>query len=92
MTANHQQLYKEISEAFVKGNVQFCMSFLSDEIKWHILGYKTIVGKENVLEVYSMSELESFPISVIKNLIAEANFVVVESTGEAKKHSTTRNT
>ncbi|MES2647647.1 MAG: nuclear transport factor 2 family protein [Bacteroidota bacterium] len=84
MTVVNQQLYKDISEAFVKGNIPFFIPYLSDEIKWHILGYKTIIGRENVLELYTMSELESFPISTIKNMIAEAGYVVVESTGEAR--------
>lgn len=31
-----------------------------------------------------MLQLESFPVITIKNIVAEGNYVVVESTGETK--------
>ena len=43
-----------------------------------------IIGKDEVLEVSKMLQLESFPVITIKNIVAEGNYVVVESSGEAK--------
>ncbi len=74
---------RQISEAFPKGNLEFFLPFLANDIKWNILGYGTVSGKEEVLEVFKMSQLESFPVVTIKNIVAEGNYVVVESTGEA---------
>ena len=74
---------KVISEEFAKGNLEFSATYLADDIKWNILGEKPIVGKEQVLEVSKMSQLESFPVITIKNIVAEGDYVVIESTGKA---------
>jgi len=87
MTTKNQQLFKEISEEFAKGNLQFCSTYLADEIKWNILGNNPIIGKEEVIEVSKMLQLQSFPVITIKNIVAEGNCVVVESTGEARTKS-----
>ncbi len=39
---------------------------------------------QSLLEVSKMLQLESFPLITIKNVVAEGNCVVVESTGEAR--------
>jgi uncharacterized protein len=78
------ELLKRISEEFAKGNLGFSEAFLADDIKWNILGDDTIVGKEQVLEVSKMGQLQSYPVITIKNIIQEGHWVVIESTGEAK--------
>jgi uncharacterized protein len=85
-TANNQILIK-ISEEFAKGNLEFTTTYLADDIKWNILGENAIVGKEAVLEVSKMLQLESFPDITIKNIVADGNCVVIESTGKAKTKS-----
>ena len=78
------ELQKKISEEFAKGNLEFAKAYLVDDIKWNILGISPIVGKDEVLEVSKMLQLESFPVITIKNIVAEGNYVVVESSGKAK--------
>jgi len=82
--ASDNQLLKKISEEFAKGNLKFYEAYLAEDIKWNILGEDTIVGKEQVLEVSKMAQLQSFPVIKIKNIISEGEYVVIESTGEAK--------
>jgi uncharacterized protein len=83
MTSN-KQLLKKISEEFAKGNLRFVEAYLAADIKWNIVGEETIVGKEQVLELSKMTQLQSFPVIKIKNIISEGDYVVIESTGEAK--------
>jgi uncharacterized protein len=82
--AVNNELLKRISEEFAKGNLGFSEAFLADNVKWNILGNDTIVGKEQVLEVSKMTQLQSYPVITIKNIVQEGNWVVIESTGEAK--------
>jgi uncharacterized protein len=82
--AVNNKLLKRISEEFAKGNLGFSEAFLADNIKWNILGNDTILGKEQVLEVSKMTQLQSYPVITIKNIVQEGNWVVIESTGEAK--------
>lgn len=78
---------KQISEEFAKGNLEFASAYLANDIKWNILGNNPIIGKEEVLEVAKMLQLESFPVITIKNIVAERNTVVIESTGKATTKS-----
>ena len=87
MKTTNKQLLIKISEEFAKGNLEFAGAYLADNIKWNILGENTIVGKKEVLEVSKMSQLQSFPVITIKNVIAEENYVVIESSGKAKTKS-----
>ena len=80
----NDELLKRISEEFAKGNLRFSEAYLAEDIKWNILGEDTILGKEQVLEVSKMAQLQSYPVIKIKNIISEGNYVVIESTGEAK--------
>ena len=82
--AVNDELLKRISEEFAKGNLRFSEAYLAEDIKWNILGEDTILGKEQVLEVSKMAQLQSYPVIKIKNIISEGNYVVIESTGEAK--------
>ena len=78
---------KEISVNFAKGNLELSATYLAEDVKWNILGSNQIIGKEQVLEVSKMLQLQSFPVITIKNIIAEGNNVVVESTGKATTKS-----
>lgn len=78
---------REISEQFAKGNLEFSAMYLSDDIKWNILGENPILGKEQVLEVSKMSQLQSYPVITIKNVVAEGDYVVIEATGKATTRS-----
>ena len=82
--AAKDELLKRISEEFAKGNLGFSEAYLAEDIKWKILGNDTIIGKEQVLEVSKMAQLQSYPVIKIKNVVQEGDCVVVESTGEAK--------
>jgi ketosteroid isomerase-like protein len=86
MSPDKQRL-KDISEQFARGNMDFAEPYLADGITWNILGDGTIIGKEQVLEANKMARLETFPEITIKNIVGEGDFVVVESTGEARTKS-----
>ncbi len=80
-------LLKKISEAFTTGDLEFCSSYLADDIQWNILGERSVIGKDQVLEVFKMQALESFPAITIKNVIQENDQVVIESVGKGRTKS-----
>lgn len=81
-TANNQ-LLKKISLEFAKGNFEFSAAYLAKDMHWNIIGESTIVGRNEVLEVAKMQQLQSFPVITIINVVAEGAYVVVQSTGKA---------
>ena len=78
---------KDISEQFAKGNMDRVERYLADGVTWNILGSGTVTGKDQVLEVNKMAQLEKFPKITIKNVVGEGDFVVVESTGKGRTKS-----
>ena len=79
-----KELRLRISKAFARGNMEFAEAYLADSIKWNILGNDPLLGREQVLEVSKMLQLQSFPEITINNIVSEGDFVVVESTGNAQ--------
>jgi ketosteroid isomerase-like protein len=86
MSGDKQRL-KDVSEQFARGNMEFVGPYLADDVKWNILGNGTVAGRDQVLEVNGMVQLESFPRITIKHVVCEGDLVVVESTGEARTKS-----
>lgn len=78
------ELQKKISEEFVRGNFDFSSTHMADDARWNILGTAPIIGRERIAEAFKMEQLQSFPLVKIKTIIAEGQYVVTESTGEAK--------
>jgi hypothetical protein len=82
MSPDPQRL-KDISAEFARGNIAAMERHLADDVRWNILGNGTVTGKDEVIEVSRMVQLQSFPRITIGNIVCEGNFVVIESTGEA---------
>lgn len=58
------------------------MNYLTDDVKWKIVGMPVIEGKKEFLETIKELHLENFSSNKIKNILAEGDFVVVESIGK----------
>jgi len=69
-------------DAISRENGNFYLDHLADDIKWNIVGMPVIEGKKEVLETIIELRLENFSSSKIKNIVAEGEFVVVESSGK----------
>ena len=84
MATTNRILWERINTAFENGDMDFYESCIADDIRWNILGVENpITDKQEYLEVLKMQSLESFPEITIVNIIAEGDYVVVESTGKA---------
>jgi uncharacterized protein len=77
----NKEFIKKILNEYDKKNF-FNLDYIADDIKWNIIGDTTIIGKKNFLQAIEMEERESLPVITIKNVIAEKEYVVVESKGK----------
>ena len=82
MSERNKQLINKIIDAIGRENRNFYLNHLADNIKWNIVGMPVIEGKKEVLETIKELHLENFSSSKIKNIVAEGEFVVVESSGK----------
>ena len=85
---------KEIVQKFFefgnRGEIERCMDLLADDITWTDIGTTrfsgTYVGKEELSSSLLgplFGELKAGIFSVVENIIAEGEFVVVQSRGKA---------
>ena len=79
MSEKNKELVRKVNESFLKGNIEMVSEYLDDNIKWNIVGIPCIQGKTDFMQTMEIMELESFPNIKIKNIIAEGDYVVVES-------------
>ncbi len=86
MSVRNKKLVMSFLDGFINGNKQKCINYLTDDVRWNIIGMPSIRGKQNFLQALEMMELwkSTFlysPSGRTKNIIAEKDYVVVESAG-----------
>ena len=82
MSERNKHLIKRIMDAISRENGNFYLDHLAEDMKWNIVGMPVIEGKKEVLETIKELRLENFNSSKIKNIVAEGEFVVVESSAK----------
>ena len=71
--------HKALAKAFSKGHFDFAYNHLTDDIEWHIIGDKTVTGKESVID-HCNKMLVEIASSTLNNthIVAENDCVVIE--------------
>ena len=76
---------RQISEAFSNHNFEITYQFISDNIKWNMVGGELIIGKENVIKSCELSAnyLKTVATTFSKFLVIETeNHVAIDSISE----------
>lgn len=90
MSEQNKNLVQIITEAFSKGHAETVSGYIDENIKWNIVGMPEINGKKDFLDTIKLMELvpqkensyeKNYPDITLKNIIAEGDYVVVESSG-----------
>ncbi len=81
MLETNTKIVEKIIEVFNNNNYSECSNYLDENIKWKIVGMPVITGKSEFIKAVKSLELENFNLSIIKNIISEGEYVVVESSG-----------
>jgi ketosteroid isomerase-like protein len=81
----NKALIQKINEEFSKGNKEYVLDHLADDIRWNIVGMPVINGKSDFIKTMEMMEsaVGGFSDIDLKNVIAEGDYVVVEGTGSS---------
>lgn len=86
--ADNKQLVRQLYAELSKGNTKPFIDCLAEDIRWTVIGTTkfsgTIEGKQNVVNKLFdrvAAQLNGPAKTTIKNLIAEGEYVVVESSG-----------
>jgi predicted SnoaL-like aldol condensation-catalyzing enzyme len=89
MSVKNKNIVINFMTDFIEGNNESYKNYLTDDIKWNIIGMPSICGKQNFIRAMEMMELWQSSLKEndmlpdkVKNIIAESDFVVVESGGQ----------
>jgi ketosteroid isomerase-like protein len=85
MSAENKELIQRINKAFSEGNTEVLLENLADDACWNVIGITSIVGKKNIAKEMQKHDFETTPVVTVKNIIAEGDAVMVESTGRATR-------
>ncbi|MCP9200393.1 nuclear transport factor 2 family protein [Gramella sp. GC03-9] len=81
---NREKLMTKINKAFAEGDAEFISNSVTDDIKWVIVGEKTISGKTEFEASLDRMKLGGPLEIIVKNVINEKEKCVVEGIVEMK--------
>jgi hypothetical protein len=86
MSVSNKKIVMKFIDEFIKGNNTSYIKYLTDDIKWNIVGMPSINGRQNFLQAMEMMGLWQNTLNGNnssyengKNIIAEGDFVVIEN-------------
>ena len=89
----NKQVVQAFYDAGARGDMDACFALLADDIEWTNIGSTkfsgTYTGKQALVEQLLgplFGQLKAGISSSIENMIAEADFVVAQTTGTAETH------
>jgi hypothetical protein len=81
---NTKEILRDLNEAFVTNDSDYILQFVTDDVRWKIIGDQVIVGKENFEEVVKEMETdEAFELR-INNIIVHDSKAVVDGSIKSK--------
>ena len=83
MSEKNKAIIEKINEAFAGGNIDFFSAYITEETQWNVIGISTLIGKKKIMGALQSKELESPPVVTVRNVVAEGDSVIVQSTGNA---------
>lgn len=82
MSKKNKRIVEKILKEFAKKNNASYLDYLADNIRWNIVGMPSISGKSEFVKAVVTLEIENFPSVNVDKIIAEGDYVVVESRGK----------
>jgi len=74
MSAQNKNIVAKVNAAFAENNLEGFLSFCAEDVKWTMIGSKTVNGKDAVRQWMASMDFEP-PQFTVDNVIAEGDFV-----------------
>lgn len=81
------ELARKFNESFARGDKEFILASVTEDVTWWMVGDQTIHGKEGVSNVLDMFENEGKPELTIGKIITHGRTAAVEGTMKAADKS-----
>ena len=79
MSIKNKKIVKQLIEIITQKNFNLYSKYVSENIKWKIVGLPPIIGKNEFIKTADSLGLENFTTANVKNIISDGDFVVIES-------------
>ena len=84
MTAANKEIIRKLNKAFEADDVEAILARLADDVRWHVAGYFTAIGKEEFRKQIHNEAFVGAPRITTINDIAEGDYVAVEGRVESR--------
>lgn len=74
MSARNKEIVEKVNAAFAQNDVEGFLSFCADDVKWTMVGDKTVTGKDDIRQWLASMDFEP-PKFTVDNVIAEGDLV-----------------
>jgi ketosteroid isomerase-like protein len=71
-------------EAFSKGNVPCSFAHFAEDVRWNIVGNKTVTGIEGLQQLCEEACVHGSPVFTLTRMISDADHTVIEGAGDSK--------
>lgn len=85
--SNNQEFFQKIGEAFAKGDVDFLIENVTEDIKWNFVGQAIIVGKDAVTKMLEPMKGVEAKEYITNKLITHGKTAVIEGTMKMPEES-----
>ncbi len=74
MSERNKEIIKKVNQAFAEGDTEKFLTFCADNVKWTMVGEKTVEGKDTIRK-WMASMPSDPPRFTVDNVIGEGDFV-----------------
>jgi ketosteroid isomerase-like protein len=71
-------------EEFSQGNMKLSFAHLAEDVRWNIVGNKTVTGIEGVQQLCEEASVHGSPVFTLTRIISDADHTVIEGTGDSE--------
>ncbi|MFI5220124.1 MAG: nuclear transport factor 2 family protein [Bacteroidia bacterium] len=84
MSEKNKEVIRKVNAGFMSGDNEAILSHLTDDVRWHINGKLSAVGKEEFRKEINNEAFEGIPVINVTKEIAEDDYVAAEGTVQSR--------
>ena len=76
MSERNKEIIKKVNASFAEGNTDKFLTFCVDDVKWTMVGDRTVQGKDAIRKWLASMDSKEAPKFTVDHLIGEGDFVM----------------
>lgn len=80
MTMTNKEIIQKVNDGFAAGDTEAILAFVSDDVRWDVVGISTAIGKEEFRKEINNEDFTGVPAITVTGAIEEGDRAAVEGT------------